>query len=117
MVGTIIESDTYVNQGISGDDPSIHCFPDSFFHCRNVIARYGAADDLIDEFKPFAVRQGFHLEPGIAVLTASTGLLLQFSLSAGTASDCLLVGHLRRFENDFGAVLPFKLLDDDFDVL
>src|SRR5262249_19644419 len=94
-----------------------HRFPDPLLDRRDIVSWNGAADNLIDKLEALPLGKWFYLNPGIAVLPPSAGLLFQSSLGAGAAPDGLLVRHLGSLEDDFSAVFALQLFDDDLDVL
>src|SRR5258708_2875888 len=95
MVGTVIEFDADVDDGITGEHAVSHGFFDALFNRLDVFARDGAALNSVDEFKAFA---GFILEqaqPNVTVLAAATGLADEFTLDFDSVfTDGFTVGNL-----------------------
>ena len=56
-------------------------FLQALFNGRNKVARNGAADDFVDEFK-VATGKRFEANPDVTILTATTGLFLVFALDS-----------------------------------
>ena len=84
---------------------------------RNIVLRNRAAENVVHKLELAASRQRLHLDLAVAVLAVAAGLLLVASLHVGLAANGLAVGHLGRFQNDFGVIALLQLRNDDFDVL
>ena len=61
--------------------------------------------------------QRLHLDPAIAELAVTAGLLLVAALDVGPAANGFAVGNLRRFQGDIHAVALLQAADHDFDML
>ena len=116
VVGAVVERHAHIHHRIAGQMTFHHCLPDPLLHRRDIIARNGAADNLIYKLKPFSARERLDFQPGIPVLPPSSRLLFVLALGAGRPFDGLFVGHLRGLKLYLGAVLSLELLDHHLDV-
>lgn len=83
MVRAVSQGNFDVDHREAGDKAFFQGFADAFFNSRNVLSRYGAAKNLIDEFERFARRKGFDIEEYVAELTVTTALFLMFAFGRG----------------------------------
>src|SRR5262245_52620651 len=112
MVRAVVERRLHVHRLKAGEMAVQQRFADSLLHRRNVLLWHDAALDSVGELEAGAARPRLDLDPGVAELAPTAGLLLQPTLRLGAALDRLLVGHLRRLELDLDPVLALQLLDD-----
>ncbi len=116
MVGSIVEGDLYIHDGIPGQSPFFHRLYDPFLHCRDVLSGDGAPHDLVHKFIPPTPRERLELDPAIAILTTAAGLLLIPPLNLGPPVDRLLVGDAGHLHMDLKPELPFEPIDRDLQV-
>src|SRR5262249_56764569 len=70
VVGAVVERDLHVDDGVAGEDAALHAVAHALLDRRNVLARNGATQDVVDELETAAALERLHLEPGAAVLAA-----------------------------------------------
>src|SRR5215207_303017 len=116
MKRAVVEAHLHVNHGVAGDVPPSHRLDDSLLHCRDELARDGAADDAVLELEARTAGQRGELYPRVAELAPATGLLLVAALGLGRARDRLHKGHLRRPRLDLDPVAVLDSLQCEFDV-
>jgi hypothetical protein len=88
---------------VTGQNPFIEGFMNTFFDCRYVVSRDTAADDFIDKFIVAADRKRFKPEEYMTVLAVAAGLFLVLVFSLYRRGNCLTVGDFRSFEDDADA--------------
>ena len=66
-------------------------------HRRDVLARHGAAHDLVLELEALAARERPDLQLHVAELAMATGLLLVPAVRLGALADGLAIGRARKF--------------------
>ena len=76
-----------------------------------------AAENLVGEFELGAARQRLHLDPAIAELPVTAGLLLVAALDVGLAANGLAVGDLGSLQRHLHAVALLHAADHNLDVL
>src|SRR5207245_11691831 len=101
---------------VAGQDPLLHAVAHAFFGGRDVVARHGAAEDVVHELEAAPARQGLDAEPDVAVLAAPARLLLVLALPLGAPLDRLLVRDPRPQPAHVHALLALHALDDHLDV-
>ena len=116
MIGTIGQGDFDVDHGEAGDEAFFQSFTDAFFNGRDVLFRYGAAKDLIDEFKGFACRQRLDVQEDVAELTVAAALFLVFAFGCRLALDSFTIRDVDVFLFGFDTVFPFDLGQDVVEV-
>jgi hypothetical protein len=117
VIRAVIEHDTKIDHGESGEISAGGGVTDSFFYGRNVIFRNGAAENIVDELELAAAWQGFHADLAVPVLTVAAGLLLVASLHVGFAANSLAVRNFGSLQDHFRVIALLKLRNDDFDML
>src|SRR6185369_16220657 len=113
----VVDGDLEIDHGVAGQvsiGGSVH---NALFHSRNEILGDRTSKNFIGELEIAATRERFHLDPAIAELAMTAGLLLVASLNVGPAANGFAIGDLRRFEGDVHAVAFFQAADDNFHVL
>ena len=115
MIGTIGQGDFDVDHGEAGDEAFFQSFTDAFFNGRDVLFRYGAAKNLIDEFKGFACRQRLDVQEDVSELTVAAALFLVFAFGCRLALDCFTIRDVDVFLFGFDAIFPFDLGQDMVD--
>ena len=116
MIGTIGQGNFDVDHGEAGDEAFFQSFTDAFFNGWDVLSRYGAAKNLIDEFKGFARRQRFDIQEDMAELTVTAALFLMFTFSCRLALDGFTIRDVDVFLFRFDTVFPFNLDEDVIEV-
>src|SRR5204863_9662998 len=81
------------------------------------IPRYRAAENLVGELEFSAARQRLHLDPAIAELSVTAGLLLMTALNVRRPADRLPVRDFRGFQRHVHPVTALQAADHDFHVL
>src|SRR5690349_7203726 len=116
MERAVVKGDLEIHDRITGEETFHGRILDPLVDSRYVLAGYDATDDLVFENIPFATREGRHLYPAVAVLSASTRLLLVLPLDLDAAPDRLQIRHFRSFQQYVHIELPLHFLDDDIEV-
>ena len=116
MIGTIGQGNFDVDHGEAGDEAFFQGFTDAFFNGRDVLFRYGAAKDLIDEFKGFACRQRLDVQEDVAELTVAAALFLVFAFGCRLALDGFTIRDVNVFLFGFDTVFPFDFGQDVVEV-
>ena len=118
MIFTIDEFDGDVGHGVTGHWAAFHTADDAFFDGGNELARNGAADDLIDEFEPFAARQRVGIDVTDAELTGTARLFLVLTFDAIDAFfNRFAIGDERQRNVDFEFEFSFEFFDRHIEVL
>src|ERR671910_1893079 len=116
MKRAVVEAHLHVNHGVAGDVPPSHRLDDSLLHCRDELARDGAADDAVLELEARAPGQRGELDPGVSELAPAAGLLLVAALGLGRAHDRLHKRHLRWSRLHLDPVAMLYALQRELDV-
>src|SRR5258708_32081426 len=95
MVAAVVHRDLHIDDREAGQKTLAKSVADPFFDRGNEVARNHAADNLVLELKAGAARERLDAEPAVAVLAATTRLLLQFPLRLGVSFDRFLVWNSR----------------------
>ena len=82
----------------------------------DVLARDGAADDLVDELVAAALLVRLQLDDGVAVLALAAGLADEAAVALGGAADGLAVGNLRLADVGGDLELADHAVDEDVQV-
>ena len=83
MVGAVEEGDLDVDHGVAGVDARLEGLADARVDGLDVLARDGAADDLVDELVAAALLAGLQRDDGVAVLAPATGLAHEATVALG----------------------------------
>ena len=114
MIRAVEDRDAHIDHFIAGNDAALHTVDDPFFHGRYKTAGDNASDDGIDEFESGPSRERFQLQPNVAKLTPTAGLLLMFVLHLGNnAAKRLFVRNLGFSQFHVDSVLLFEPLRND----
>ena len=82
----------------------------------DVLARDGAADDLVDELVARALLVGLELDDRVTVLAAAAGLAHEAPVALGGLADRLAVGHLRLADVGGDLELAHHAVDEHVEV-
>src|SRR5437016_3924706 len=104
MIAAVIKDDAEIDDREPCEESALGRFHDALLDSGNVVARDGAAENVIHELELTAARQRFHLDLAVAVLAVSAGLLLVAALHIRFAADGLAIWHLGRLEHDFSVI-------------
>ena len=116
MIRTVVEGHLEVDTGKPGQYTLGGGFEDSFFNRRDVRTRNRTADNGVHKFKSGAPRLRLELNPAIAELAVSAGLLLMPALNPNLFLYGFPVWHLGDVEHGFDIEFSLQLFDRDFDV-
>src|ERR1019366_7112106 len=75
------------------------------------------AENLVSELEAGAAPERLHLDPAVAELPVTAGLLLVASLNVRLAANRFPVRDLRRLQRDIHAIALFQAADYDFHML
>src|SRR3984885_7298990 len=117
MIGAVVNGTLKIDHGKPREIAAGCRFHDSLFHRGNEIARNGASEHFIGEFKLAAARKRLKANPAVAKLAVAAGLLLVPPLDLGSAANGFAIGNFRGVQLDIDAVALLQAADDDFDVL
>ena len=96
MMLAIVKVDLEIYHGVPGDKSSLHPLTDTLLNCRDIVARDGAADDVIDKFKAFTALHRGEVNPDIAELPSTPRLPFMSAVDApDAAAHCLAIRHFR----------------------
>src|SRR2546425_1998698 len=116
VVGAVRQVDLDVHHRVAGQHAGLHRFLDALLHGRHVLARHGAADDLVLEHEAAARLVGLDLDVDVAVLAAAARLAHVLALGLALAADGLAEGHLRLADVGLHAELAQQPVDDDHEM-
>ena len=84
-----------VDHRVARVDARVERLADALVDRLDVLARDGAADDLVDELVAGALLAGLDLDDGVAVLALAAGLAHEAAVALAAPADGLAVGDLR----------------------
>ena len=117
VIGAVVENHLEIDHRKAGEKAALGRLHDAFLDRRNVVLGNRAAEDFVDELEFAAARQRLHLDPAIAELAVTAGLLLVPALHVGAAANGFAIGNLGRLQDYLSVVALLQLGDDDFDML
>ncbi len=79
MVGAVDEGGFHPDHRESGEHPLFGTFPQPLFHCREVVARHGAAEHRLLKHQVITIT-GLEFHPDVTELAVSARLLLMPAL-------------------------------------
>ena len=95
MVRAVEDGHLDVDHREPGVDAGLEGLLDAHLDRTHVLARDGAADDLVDELEACALLVRLGRQNDVAVLALAAGLALEEAIALGQATDRLAVGDLR----------------------
>ena len=95
VVRPVEQGDLDVHDREAGVDARGERLADALVDRLDVLARDGAADDLVDELVAGALLGGLELDDRVAVLALAAGLADEAAVALGGAADGLAIGDLR----------------------
>ena len=98
------QGDPQVHDGVAVADAPLHLGAHALLDGRDEVAGYGAADDLVDELEPAALRQRFDLDVADGVLPVAAGLLDVPAVALGLPGERLAQRHHERHLLDVDGV-------------
>src|SRR4030042_3352652 len=116
MIGAVIECCPKINAGKPRQNPSYARLDDPFFYRRDVFPGNGTSDNSIHEFKSTTSRERFELDPAVAELAVTAGLLFMPSLDSDFLFDCFFLRNFWDFKDHFDIEFSLELLGCGFDV-
>ena len=116
MVGTVENSNLNVNYRIAAQDTGLHSFLNTCIDRSNELLRDASADCLVNELITLTGLLRFESEPAVTVLTVTTGLTYELTLSFNSSSDRLFVGYLRCAYISLNLELTEQTVNDDIEV-
>src|SRR5690349_4146077 len=88
----------------------------TFFHRRNIFARYGSTLDGVDKLKTFTCLVRLHLEPDMTILPAPARLLDELAFDLHRFFDCFAISHLRSANIGFHSEFPLHPVYNNFEM-
>jgi hypothetical protein len=116
MVRSIIQDNFEIDGGKAGQHAFLAGFNNAFLDGRDIRFGNSAANDRINEFKPFSAGQGFNLNPAVAELTVSARLFLMLALNPGFAFNGFPVGDLGPIQLGLNAKFSLQFVKDGFNM-
>ena len=116
MERAVDDVDIDIDDRVAADDAVEHAFLDALDAGRDVFLRDTSAHDLVLDSETLAALVGLDLDDDVAVLTASAGLLDQFSFAVGRGENGFLVGDLRFAGVRLDLELAHHAVADNFEV-
>src|SRR3954462_10085484 len=77
------EGDPKINHWVAGCDAALHLCPQTLLDAGNELTRHRAANDLVDELEPAALRKWFDFDVTDRVLAVAARLLHMAAASLG----------------------------------
>ena len=116
MVGTVVQLGGQAHHRVAGQHAVLDVVAQALFDRGDEVARHHAAHDRVLEVELGIGRVvvGTELDPHVAELAVSAGLLLVAALHVDLLADGLAVGDLRELQHALRAELAGQLLGDDF---
>src|SRR5690606_22351810 len=116
MVGTVIDGHLRVYDRVAGDHAVFHLLTNALVDCADVLFRYHAADDRIDEFVTCTGLLGLDAQEHVAILAAAARLPDEFAFLLHRFANRFPVGNLRLADVRLDLELPLHAVDDDVEV-
>ena len=116
MVRTVENGNLNVNNRIAAQDTGLHSFLDTCVDRSDELLRDAAADCLVNELVTLTGLLGLKSEPAVTVLTVTTGLTYELTLSFNSSSDRFLIRNLRCAYVSLNLELTEKTVNDDIEV-
>src|SRR4030067_3266379 len=116
MVCAVIERHPDTDHGDPGEHAGEHRLAHPLFNGRDELPGYGPSGYLVDELEAFSPRERGYVEPCVAVLAPSAGLLFVFALQLHMRPYRLLVRHPRGLQFYIAAELEPERFDRHFKV-
>src|SRR6185369_17772992 len=113
MERAVIKGDLEINYRESGQESLLGSLLYTLVDSWYVLAGDDTADDLVFKDIPFAARHGRHLYPAVAILSASTRLLLVLTLDLDAAANRLQIRDFGGLEQNLDIEFPLQFLDDN----
>ena len=89
-----------------GEKAALGSFAYAFLNGGNIIARNGAAENLVDKLESRAAFQRLDTDFAVAELPMSAGLFFVPAMAFRARADCFAIGNFRGFEGDFRMITP-----------
>ena len=117
MERTVVQGHSYVHHRVTCQHTALHLLLYAFVYGRNIIFRYDAAGNIVDELIAVPRRLGFDFHYHVSVLSAPAGLTHEppFRLLHRFA-DGFAVSHLGFADVGVHLEFPFQTVHDYFQV-
>ena len=116
VIGAIIKSRLDVKHWIASDNTAFESFFGTFHNWFTIFERNDAAFNLINKLEAFTWLVWLKLNPDVAILTATAGLLDVFTLSFGSAADGFAIGYLWLASVSFNVKFTLEAVDNDIEM-
>ena len=113
MIGTVVQGDLHIHNGIAGHGTGQHRTTDTGIHRGDILLGDGAAHDLVLELVALAGLVGLHTDLDVTVLALTAGLAGVLGLLLHGLADGLLIGHLGRAHVGLHLELAQQAVHDD----
>ena len=117
MIGTIIQRDLHVNDGVTCEDTALHSALDTLVDRLDEFLRNRTARNSVDELITLTGFVGFENDFDMTVLTGTAGLPLVLALVVDLLANGLLVGNLRVTDIGFHLELAEQTVNDDLQMM
>ena len=118
MVRTVVQCRFYADNRICGKRTCLYGVLKAFFHCREIVLRNRAADNLLRKFERFIKISGrLKTHFYVSILSVSAGLFLIFCFHIRFLADGLTERNLRFAQFQFYFVTFLQFADNDVNVL
>ena len=116
VVTTIVELSVHVNKWVTSKNTVLHSFLQTLFNGWDKFTRNNPTDNGIFEFEALTFFKWRKFNPYITVLTLTTRLTNELTLSTCWLSKCFTVGNLWLTNSNFGVEFTAETFNNDVQV-